>query len=180
MAAAGPASTPAVGPGAVSSESSGVNRVIDGTLSLAKSWVGQLTAYIAAIAAAIVAFEKLPEHLKSAPLWQRVAVLAALPVLALVFNVIPELVERARRKRLTEITGHLQAGYFQLSPRDDEAVSPLEGLHNLTTLNLSFTKVSNVSPLKGLKNLTWLDLDLTPVRDVSPLKDLKNLKISGP
>ena len=29
--------------------------------------------------------------------------------------------ERRRKKRLTEITGHLQAAYFQLAPREDKA-----------------------------------------------------------
>lgn len=42
-------------------------------------------------------------------------------MLALVFHAIPELIERKRKKRLTEITGHLQAACFQLAPREDEA-----------------------------------------------------------
>src|SRR5271163_1829024 len=107
-----------------------LGRVIEGTLGLAKSWVGLLTAYIGAFAAAIIAFQKLPEPFESSPLWLRITLLSALPVLALVFHAIPELVERRRKKRLTEITGHLQAGYFQLAPREDEAsFTRTDGIH---------------------------------------------------
>ena len=107
-----------------------LNRVIDSTLGLAKSWVGLMTGYIGATAAAILAFENLPEPLKSAPLWLRVGLLSAIPVLALVFHAIPELADQRRKKRLTEITGHLQTGYFQLSPRDNEtSFTRSDGMH---------------------------------------------------
>src|SRR5271156_2903740 len=108
-----------------------LGRVIEGTLGRAKSWVGLLTAYVGAFAAAIIAFQKLPEPFKSAPLWLRVTLLSAVPVLALVFHAIPELVERRRKKRLTEITGHLQAGYFQLAPRENEDsfMARADGIH---------------------------------------------------
>jgi len=104
-----------------------LGRVIEGTLGVAKSWVGLLTAYVGAFAAAIIAFEKLPEPFKSAPLWQRIMLLSAPLVLARVFHAIPELVERRRRKRLTEIGGDLKPGYFQLAPREDEATFTRSG-----------------------------------------------------
>ena len=150
MAASSPASTPRATSGAALSENALLNRVIGNTLGLAKSWVGLTTGYIGAITAAIIAFEKLPEPLKSAPLWQRVALLSALPVLALVFHAIPELVERRRKKRLTEITGHLQAGYFQLSPRDDET---------------SFTRSDGIHE----KILRWIEQRTSPVLYLSGL-----------
>jgi len=118
MAAASPAPLPTTAAGAATT---GLDRFIQRTLGLAKSWVGLLTAYIGIVTAAIIAFQKLPEPLKSAPLWLRVTLLAAPLVFALAFQAIPELIDRRRRKRLTEITGHLQAGYFQLAPRENEA-----------------------------------------------------------
>src|SRR5271165_5321223 len=121
MAAASPAPAPTAAAGAADSAATGLDRAIERTLGPATSWIGLLTAYIAAVAAAIIAFQRLPEPLESAPLWLRVALLTAPIVLALVFHAIPELVDRQRRKRLAEITGHLQAGYFQLAPREDEA-----------------------------------------------------------
>ena len=54
-------------------------------------------------------------------------------------------------------------------------VSPLSTLKSLTVLNLMNTEVSDVSPLRNLTNLTTLDLSQTPVSDASPLKELKNL-----
>ena len=54
-------------------------------------------------------------------------------------------------------------------------VSPLAGLTNLETLNLTFTGVSDVSPLASLTNLETLELNVTAVSDVSPLASLTNL-----
>ncbi len=56
-------------------------------------------------------------------------------------------------------------------------VSPLAGLANLTTLDLSDCgALSDVSPLAGLANLTTLDLSRCPaLSDVSPLAGLANL-----
>src|SRR5271165_1213274 len=127
--AASPA--PVTTAGADASAPGWLGHVIEGTLGLAKSWIGLLTAYVGAFAAAIIAFQKLPEPFKSAPLWLRVTLLSAVPVLALVFHAIPELIERRRKKRLTDITGHLQAGYFQLAPREDEAsfITRADGIH---------------------------------------------------
>jgi hypothetical protein len=93
----------------------GLGGALDLTAKLATSWVGLLTAYAGAILAAIVAFQKLKEPLAGVPTWGRVLIVAAAPILALTFHTIPTLIEQRRRKRLTEITGHLQAGYFQLA-----------------------------------------------------------------
>jgi hypothetical protein len=66
-----------------------LGRIIEGTLGRAKSWVGLLTAYVGAFPAAIIAFQKLPPPFTSAPLWLRVTLFSAFPVLALVFHAIP-------------------------------------------------------------------------------------------
>src|SRR5208337_2884083 len=121
MAAASPAPLLTATAGAADSAATGVGRAIERTLGLAKSWVGMLTAYVVAVTAGVYAFQKFAEPLKGRPFWILVSLLAAPLVLALVFQAIPELVDRRRRKRLTEIAGHLQAGYFQLAPREDEA-----------------------------------------------------------
>jgi Leucine-rich repeat (LRR) protein len=104
-----------------SAPSSGLGRVIDLTARAATSWIGLATAYLGAVTAAVIAFQKLPEPLNKAPLWLRIAALSAVPVLALIFHAIPALVEKRRKKRLTEISGSLQSGYFRLAPRDEEA-----------------------------------------------------------
>ena len=93
------APNPTATPGVDASATTGLGRIIEGTLGLAKSWVGLLTAYVGAFATAIIAFEKLPAPFKSAPLWLRVTLFSAVPVLALAFHAIPELLERRRKKR---------------------------------------------------------------------------------
>ena len=55
-------------------------------------------------------------------------------------------------------------------------LSPLQGLTQLTWLDLSGTNVSNVSPLSGLTALTSLRLYNTPLSDVSPLTGLPQLR----
>src|SRR6478609_4594889 len=95
-------------------------RVLDLTIQVATSRVGQLTAYFAAVTAAIIAFQKAAEPLKDTPPWMRAALIFSLPLLMLIFQVIPTLLEQQRKKRLTEITGNLQSGYFSLRPREDE------------------------------------------------------------
>src|SRR5690242_5185906 len=96
-------------------------RVLDLTIQLATSRVGQITAYFAAVTAAIVAFQKVAEPLKDTPPWMRAALIFSLPLLVLIFQVIPAVLEQRRKKRLTEITGNLQSGYFSLKPREDKA-----------------------------------------------------------
>jgi hypothetical protein len=118
MATASPVAGP---PDSASAAMNGLGRAFDITIRLATSWVGQLTAYVGAVTAAVFAFQKLAEPLKGTPPWLRVVLLSLFPIGALVFHTVPALVEQRRKKRLTEITGHLQPGYFRLVPRDDEA-----------------------------------------------------------
>src|SRR5271165_1932550 len=144
MAAASPAPLPTATAGAADSAATGLGRAIERTLGLAKSWVGLLTAYVVAVTAAVYAFQKFSEPLRGSSRWILLALLAAPVVFALVFQAIPELVDRRRRKRLAEITGHLQAGYFQLAPRQDEA---------------SFTRAD----AKHEELLRWLEQRTSPV-----------------
>src|SRR5271157_3202175 len=144
MAAANPAPAPTATAGAADSAATGLGRAIERTLGLAKSWVGLLTAYVVAVTAAVYAFQKFAEPLKGSSFWILVSLLAAPLALALVFHAIPELVDRRRRKRLAEITGHLQAGYFQLAPREDEA---------------SFTRADG----KHEELLRWLEQRTSPI-----------------
>src|SRR5271166_2687628 len=143
MAAASPAPLPTATAGAAHS-ATGLGGAIERVLGLAKSWVGLLTAYVVAVTAGVYAFQKFAEPLKGRPFWILVSLLAAPLLLALVFQAIPELVDRRRRKRLAEITGHLQAGYFQLAPREDEA---------------SFTRADG----KHEELLRWLEQRTSPI-----------------
>jgi len=148
MASPTPTLTPVSGPN-LDSPPKGLGPVFEVVAKLATSWVGLLTAYAGAITAAVLAFQKLQEPLKGLPVWLRAALVAALPLLALVFHVIPSLIEQ-RRKRLIEITGHLQTGYFCLAPRDDEA---------------SFQRADG----KHLEILRWLQENKSPVLYVTGL-----------
>src|SRR5271157_5150989 len=132
MAAANPAPAPTAAAGAADTAATGLGRAIERALGLAKSWVGLLTAYVVAVTAAVYAFQKFAEPLKGRPFWILVSLFAAPLVFVLLFHAIPELVDQRRRKRLTEITGHLQAGYFQLAPREDEKNFPrrADGKHD--------------------------------------------------
>jgi hypothetical protein len=99
-----------------------LSRAIDLTSRLATSWVGIVTAYAGAVTAAVFAFQKLNEPLRGTSIWIRAALVSAVPFAVLVFHTIPVLIEQRRRKRLTEITGQLQSGYFRLAPRAEEAL----------------------------------------------------------
>ncbi|HEX3090990.1 MAG TPA: leucine-rich repeat domain-containing protein [Candidatus Angelobacter sp.] len=59
--------------------------------------------------------------MKDTPPWMRAALIFSLPLLVLIFQVIPAVLEQRRKNQLTEITGNLQSGYFSLRPREDEA-----------------------------------------------------------
>ena len=55
-------------------------------------------------------------------------------------------------------------------------ISPLEGLQNLTVLDLHLNRrILNLTPLKNLTNLTWLSVRSNRIEDVSPLKNLVKL-----
>lgn len=61
-------------------------------------------------------------------------------------------------------------------------IDPLVRLLNLTTLNISGTKISDLTPIRNLTELTTLDLSNTSVRDLSSLKysnKLQRLDISN-
>ncbi len=55
-------------------------------------------------------------------------------------------------------------------------LSPLRGLLNLQSLNVSRTQVSDLSPLQDLLNLKQLSVSSTQVSDLSPLQGLLNLQ----
>src|SRR5205807_1721597 len=101
-------------PSAVSPALAPLGRIIEITARAATSWVGLLTAYVGAVTAAIIAFRKLGEPLEGWPVWSRVALVGALPVLVFACHTVPTLVEQRRKNRLNEITGTLQSGYFRL------------------------------------------------------------------
>jgi len=88
------------------------------------SWVGQITAYVAALILLAKHFKELGDLSKqiapAAPSWMGIAIIAAFPLLALVFHTIPSLIEQRRIKRYAQISGTLRPGYFTLRPREDE------------------------------------------------------------
>jgi hypothetical protein len=90
------------------------------TLRFATSWLGQVAAYLAAVSAAVLAFNKLDEPLRDLPVWVRWAIILSPIVLALALHTVPSLVAAHRLERLKEITGSLKPGYFSLAPREDE------------------------------------------------------------
>ena len=144
MVAASPAPRPTAAAGVADSGATGVDHLIQHTLDIAKSWIGLLTAYVVAVTSAVVAYQNFAEPLKGSSRWTLLALLATPLLVALVFQAIPELIDRRRRKQLTEITGHLQAAYFQLAPREDEA---------------SFTRADG----KHEEILRWLEHRISPV-----------------
>jgi hypothetical protein len=95
---------------------------VDVTVRLATSWVGLFTAYVAALILALTKFKELNKGLHDAgvPPWLGIALIAAFPVLALVFSTIPALIDQRRVKRYSEIGGAIQTGYFTLRPRENE------------------------------------------------------------
>lgn len=108
-----------------------LSRAIELTMRAATSWVGFLTAYAGAVAAAILAFQQLSQHLGNWPVWTRVVLVSSLPIAVLVFHTIPTLVDQRRKRRLSEISGTLQSGYFRLAPREEEAsFSRADGKHH--------------------------------------------------
>ena len=93
--------------------------VLTSTLRVAQSWFVKLAAYCAAIAAAVVGIERLPDKLGLSNEICAVIVLAPI-AFAFLFHTIPAIRERRIRNRLKLVSGTLKAGYFQLGPRQDE------------------------------------------------------------
>ena len=56
-------------------------------------------------------------------------------------------------------------------------MSALSGLTSLTSLNLTFNKISDISALSGLTNLTFLDLSANLITDIQPLLDNTGLGV---
>jgi hypothetical protein len=82
--------------------------------------MGLLTAYIGAATAAVIGVQELAKHFRGVPLFVWVTLIVLPPASALVFHVIPTLRDYQRGKRITQITGSLEAGYFSLRPRENE------------------------------------------------------------
>ena len=55
-------------------------------------------------------------------------------------------------------------------------ISPIAGLTNLRTLNLTNNYITDISPVAGLIQLTWLYLGNNPIADISPVVGLTNLR----
>jgi hypothetical protein len=92
------------------------------TARLATSWVGLFTAYVVALLLALTKFTELKKGLDGMgiPPWGGVALVAAFPLLALIFSTVPAFIDQRRIKRYAEITGAIQTGYFSLRPRESE------------------------------------------------------------
>ena len=108
----------------------GFNRLFVRIVKLATSWVGLFTAYCLALAADIVAVQKLGNLLKDTPLWIRVVLIFSVPTLVLILQAIPDLIEQRRKKKLAEVTGNMQTGYFSMKPREKGfAFTRADGVH---------------------------------------------------
>jgi Leucine-rich repeat (LRR) protein len=77
---------------------------------------------VVALILALTKFKELTNglHDMGMPPWLGIALIAAFPLLALVFSTIPTFIEQRRIKRYSEITGAIQTGYFTLCPRENE------------------------------------------------------------
>jgi Leucine-rich repeat (LRR) protein len=95
---------------------------IDVALRLATSWVGLFSAYAVALILALTKFKELIKYFRDVgmPPWLGIALIAAFPLLALVFSTIPAFIQERRIKRYSEIAGAIQTGYFTLRPRENE------------------------------------------------------------
>ncbi len=95
---------------------------IDLTVRLATSWVGLFTAYVIALLVAFTKFSELKRGLQDMgiPPWGCIYLVAAFPLLALIFSTVPTLIDQRRIKRYAELTGAIQTGYFTLRPRESE------------------------------------------------------------
>ncbi len=96
---------------------------IDVTVRLATSWAGGFTAYFVALILLVAKLKELTEALHGVGIHPRlgVAVIVALPLVAIVFSTIPAFIDQRRVKRYSEIAGAIQMGYFTLRPRENEA-----------------------------------------------------------
>lgn len=96
-------------------------RILAFTARFTTSFLGQVTAYLGAVLAAVLAFQKLNAPLGGVPPWVRAIIISAPVLLALSLHTFPALLAERRKARLKEIGGFAKPGYFSLAPRDDEA-----------------------------------------------------------
>ena len=71
---------------------------------------------------------------------------------------------------------YIEAEERSINSNSVSDISPIAGLTNLTTLNLTNNSVADISPIAGLTKLTWLYLTNNSVTDISPIAGLTNLK----
>ncbi|KAL0217259.1 hypothetical protein RCL1_007840 [Eukaryota sp. TZLM3-RCL] len=86
------------------------------------------------------------------------------------FEEVPKINREPDWEKLGEVT--------ELDLSDNSELTSVDGIQlftGLSSLYLSYSKVSNVTPLYNLSNLTELYLDVTEVDDISPLSLLTNL-----
>jgi internalin A len=77
---------------------------------------------------------------------------------------------------LTPLTGLVQLKSLDLSNNQISDISALSGMTNLETLILYKNKITDISALSGLSNLISLDIERNQVIDITPLSGLTNLK----
>ncbi|MDQ1354075.1 MAG: internalin, partial [Acidobacteriota bacterium] len=74
------------------------------------------------------------------------------------------------------LQGMNQLSFLDLSGNKIRDISPLRLLTQLTSLSLSYNQISDISPIRKLNQLTNLDLRFNKVNDISPLQGLTQLK----
>lgn len=79
-------------------------------------------------------------------------------------------------KDITPLTGLVQLKSLDLSNNQISDISALSGMTNLETLILYKNKITDISALSDLSNLISLDLERNQIADITPLSGLTNLK----
>ena len=74
------------------------------------------------------------------------------------------------------LSGLAQLETLDLSFNRIGDISSLSGLSQLRSLNLWANDVSDISPLEGLSGLTWLAFGYNRIADISPLAGMSNLR----
>jgi hypothetical protein len=100
------------------------------TAAVGTSQLTAITAFMAALGAGSIGFQKLQTSLELSPLWCAALVTA---LLALLFfsHTLPTLLDKRRKLKLSLITGATPPDYFQLSAREDEEkFQRADGKHN--------------------------------------------------
>ncbi|MGB2865877.1 MAG: leucine-rich repeat protein [Sedimentisphaerales bacterium] len=79
-------------------------------------------------------------------------------------------------QNITPLSGLTQLKSLDLSNNQITDISALSGLTAIETLALYNNQITDISALSGLSNLTSLDLEHNQITDISPLSGLTNLK----